>query len=91
MGVFLLVCQCAVYVQFLRKPEEGVRSQRVYPAGRVRDDCELPGGCWESDLCPREAQAGLLTVELAAVQPFKIERQSRAGWGLTEKKKELGL
>jgi hypothetical protein len=59
---FLPGCLCTVCVPWCpKRPEEGVRSHGT----GVRERCEPPWGCWESNLGPLEEQPVLLTTDLS--------------------------
>lgn len=55
----LLVCLCTICMQCLHKAEEGIGSSRT----KVRDDCEIPYECWDSNMSPMGEQLVLLTAE----------------------------
>ena len=44
-----------------------VGQKRASPETRVSDGCELPRGCWESNLGPLQEQYVLFIVELLSV------------------------
>lgn len=43
---YMHICLCTMYMQYPWSPEEGIRFSRT----GVKDGCELPYGCWESNL-----------------------------------------
>jgi len=53
-------------MQCLQSPEEGIRS----PGTGVRDSCELPCGCWESNTSPLEEISVLLIIEPSPQSPL---------------------
>jgi hypothetical protein len=63
----------SVYYVYLcsQKTEEGTGS----PGTGVADGCELPCGCWESNLSPLEEQAVLLTAEPCLQTPWFVTNE----------------
>ena len=62
--LFLLVSYLHTCVQYLQRPEEGIRSLGTGVTG----GCELPCGCWELNPGPLEEQPVLVTTE-PSLQP----------------------
>lgn len=75
--IFICMCKCFAYMHvhmyttciqcFWRSEEEG-RSQGT----RIRDSCELPLVCWESNSGHLQEQSELLSAELF-LQPLVVE------------------
>lgn len=63
MGVLPTLCACLVPVEGIRPPETG-----------VMDGCELPYGCWESDLDLLEEQPVSLTTESSLQRPPSLSK-----------------
>ena len=63
-GCFACMCLCTMCMQYPQRPEEDIRSHGT----EVKDNCQLPCGCWELNPGPLQEQPVLLTTE-PSLQP----------------------